>query len=104
MDNREDDCTGRFWEGRFSSQTLLDEKAQAACSAYLDLNPIRAGLADSLTDSGHTSIKRRFDRQKRPSNRMSHCNRLMDCIPLLVTLDAICQMAYRLNSPITWNW
>jgi hypothetical protein len=37
---------------------LLDEKALAACAAYIDLNPIRAGLAESLTDSAHTSIKR----------------------------------------------
>jgi hypothetical protein len=55
--NQEDDCTGRFWEGRFCSQALLDEKALAACSSYVDLNPIR----DSLTDSDHTSIKRRCE-------------------------------------------
>jgi len=40
---------------------LLDEKALATCAAYVDLNPIRAGIADSLTDLGHTSIKRRCE-------------------------------------------
>jgi hypothetical protein len=57
MTNKEDDCTGRFWEGRF----LLDEKVLAACSTYVGLNPIRARIADSLIDSDHTSIKRRCE-------------------------------------------
>jgi hypothetical protein len=65
MANQEDDCTGRFWEGRFSSQALLDEKALAACSAYVDLNPIRAGIANSLIDLDHTSIKRRCERAEK---------------------------------------
>ena len=59
--NREDHCTGRFWEGRFRCQLLCDERSVLAAMAYVDLNPIRAGIVDTLEAAVHTSASERID-------------------------------------------
>lgn len=57
--NREDDCTGRFWEARFHSQAILDTAALLRTLVYVDLNPVRSGQSTNVSTSQFTSIARR---------------------------------------------
>ena len=59
--NKQDEATGHFWEGRFKAQAITDEAGLLACSMYVDLNPIRAAMAQTPEESLHTSA---YDRIK----------------------------------------
>ncbi|MBX2858701.1 MAG: transposase [Cellvibrionaceae bacterium] len=78
MANQEDNCKGRFWEGRFKSQALLDEVALLSCMAYVDLNPLRAGVEDNLMDSDFSSIQQRlYEHSRRKANKSADEKRLI---------------------------
>jgi hypothetical protein len=57
-------CVRPFFEGRFKSVAILDEESLLAISAYIDLNPVAAGIAEVPEASEHTSIKERVEHVK----------------------------------------
>ena len=62
--NRQDETRGAFFEGRFKSVAILDEEALLATCAYIDLNPVAAGIVDVPEASPHTSITERVEHVK----------------------------------------
>jgi hypothetical protein len=90
--NAEDGCKGRFWEGRFKSQALLDDAGLLTAMVYIDLNPIRAGIAQLPEDSEFTSIEARIRSLAASPQKVGDSNResLPDekQIPLLRFADA----------------
>jgi REP element-mobilizing transposase RayT len=63
--NREDGCTGHFWEGRFKSQAILDDRSLLDSMIYVDLNPVRAGMAVEVEECDFTSGQLRKARLRR---------------------------------------
>jgi REP element-mobilizing transposase RayT len=59
--NRADGVKGTFWEARYKSIAILDTEALLATCAYIDLNPVAAGIAEVPEKSEHTSIRQRVE-------------------------------------------
>ena len=55
---------GRFFEGRYKSIAILDEESLLSVCAYIDLNPVAAGIVALPEESPHTSIKERVEHAK----------------------------------------
>ena len=58
--NRLPDVRHHEWV-RYKCQLLLDEASLLACAAYVDLNPVRAAMAETPEDSMYTGAKDRID-------------------------------------------
>lgn len=63
---------GRFWQSRFKAVRILDEASLLACSSYVDLNPIRAAMAEKLEDTQYNSAIRRIDALKSSMSNSQH--------------------------------
>jgi REP element-mobilizing transposase RayT len=62
--NRQDKARGAFFEQRFKSVAVLDEESLLATCAYIDLNPVAAGIALIPEAGPHTSINQRVESVK----------------------------------------
>ena len=63
--NKQDGCQGAFWQARYKSIAILDEEALLVTCAYIDLNPVAAGIAQTPETSNHTSIRQRVNHVKK---------------------------------------
>jgi len=62
--NKEDGASGRFFEDRFKGIPVIDEQTVLACAVYVDLNWVRACMAETIELSDYTSVQRRMEALK----------------------------------------
>jgi len=53
--NKRHGRSGTLWEGRYRSTLIQTERYLLACMAYIDLNPVRAGLVTQAADFAWSS-------------------------------------------------
>ena len=58
--NHEEQESGRFFQDRYRATRLVDEASLLACAGYVDLNPFRAAMCQTLESSDHTAVQRRI--------------------------------------------
>lgn len=78
--NGEDQCTGHFWESRFKSQALLDEKGLLSAMVYDELNPVRSRSAKTPEQSRHISLKERIKELQNKGQRLPCMHPFIDSL------------------------
>jgi len=73
---REDEEIGDFFQSRYKAVLLLDEAALVACAAYIDPNPIRAAMAETIEASDHTSFQRRIEAMREEAESRQRVGRV----------------------------
>jgi putative transposase len=64
--NRRLKRTGTAWEDRFKSNPIVTDLYLLACSRYVDLNPVRAGIVRAPEDYRWSSFRERSGRSPAP--------------------------------------
>ncbi|WP_422381425.1 transposase [Marinicellulosiphila megalodicopiae] len=82
LSNIEDNCTGKFWESRYKSKAILDDEGLLSAMVYVDLNPVRAQMADTPETSEFTSVKKRSASFKASNHSNSVKDQPDDLLPL----------------------
>jgi putative transposase len=61
--NKRHGRSGTLWEGRYRSSLIQTERYFLSCMAYIDLNPVRAGMVAHAADYGWSSHGHYIGRQ-----------------------------------------
>ncbi|MEQ1830936.1 MAG: hypothetical protein ABL921_33630 [Pirellula sp.] len=85
--NQEDKQVGKFFQGRYRAVRILDEETLLACAAYVDLNPIRAAMAETLETSEFTSVQRRVQALQQAATSIPSSGTTVDSFLSPLTID-----------------
>ena len=94
------------WDTHFT--ILKSVEALLSCMAYVDLNPVRAGISDRPETSSHTSIRERFKPEfdlQHAIEEQTECGDLLDFrVPLKPLLHFEKRLANEPQTGILFNF
>jgi putative transposase len=73
--NRLGQRSGTLWQGRYKSSVVQNDRHLLACSRYIELNPVRAGMVAAAQDYAWSSCRARLGYAKTPLLDLDPCYR-----------------------------